>query len=147
LKFFGSFPELAELFSCLFCVAASRLNSPRFSISFIDLETYYVKRVISGPSVAKLPLMASRPRELRTEVTVRASFALVAQNHPRAARLALNDSRSSQMVSLAHQLCELALNLFFISEFRTHFVSRPFLTKLHYRIRKPGQMLCAATHI
>src|SRR6185503_20394674 len=35
LKFFGSFYELAELFSCLFCVAASRLNSPRFSLSLI----------------------------------------------------------------------------------------------------------------
>src|SRR5207253_2318527 len=35
LKFFGSSWELAELFSCLFCVAASRLNSPRFPLMLI----------------------------------------------------------------------------------------------------------------
>jgi hypothetical protein len=31
LKCFGPFYRTAELFSRLFCVAASRLNSPRFS--------------------------------------------------------------------------------------------------------------------
>jgi hypothetical protein len=37
LKLTGSSFELAELFSRLFCVAASRLNSPRFSREFIRL--------------------------------------------------------------------------------------------------------------
>ena len=48
LKFFGTILQAPELFSWLFYVAASRLNSPRLSLPLIRLASQRVKNAF-GP--------------------------------------------------------------------------------------------------